>query len=540
MQAENQIPHIPHLEIDELFDVPEESPSEDEVLRQFRAVLVAGISLLMGLVGNLLFYATPVGINVVVYMMLFSLVAFGILVYFKQTIIRKHALFAIPAALFALLLSLRLAPELILFNVAAMLGSMLIVMHFTGTKTFLGGHWVKPLLYAAETGLIGWMESVRVVTQESQRWLGQTKMNTRQLGNVRSVLRGIMITLPVVVVFALLLSSADAVFGDFAQQALSFLLPQTIASVVEQLVLVTVLSVICVATYWTMVNGRSETSFTIDTSQEKLRRFRLNMIETSTLLASVNILFVVFVLVQARYFFGGEANITAQGFTYAEYARRGFYELLAVSCMTMALLVTVETLTYRKREEERVFRGLVILMVALTLLILIAAFQRLNLYENAYGFTRIRVMSGTLMIWLAALLCMLLVAILWHKHEVFWIGCIAAGMGFILSLNLINMDGYIASHNIARFEDSGKLDVYYLLSLSDDAVPTLVSLLDNPELGEADRDRLLRGLGARLYTLDRDREERSILGYHFGKNRAWNALDDHREDLQPYIYSRYR
>jgi hypothetical protein len=207
-----------------------------------------------------------------------------------------------------------------------------------------------------------------------------------------------------------------------------------------------------------------------------------------------------------------------------------------VSCMTMLLLVTLQSLTYRKREEENLFRSLVLLMVALTLVILIAAFQRLNLYENAYGYTRIRVMSGTFMIWLAILLSALLIAILRHRREVFWIGCIVTGLGFILTLNLMNMDGFIANHNIARFEDAGKLDVGYLLSLSDDAIPTVVTLIDNCDLEVSEREQLLRGLGARLAELDHDRKTRGVFGYHIGEARAWQALDTYREILQPYIY----
>jgi hypothetical protein len=287
------------------------------------------------------------------------------------------------------------------------------------------------------------------------------------------------------------------------------------------------------------LNDRSET---IEDSvpREKPRRFRLNMIEASTVSGSVNFLFVAFVAVQARYFFGGEANITAQGYTYAEYARRGFYELLAVSCMTMALLVALESLTYRKREEERLFRGLVTLMVTLTFVILIAAFRRSNLYENAYGYTRIRVMSGTFMIWLAVLLGVLLVAIVRHRRALFWTSCIVTGLGFILTLNLMNMDGFIASHNIARFEESGKLDVGYLLSLSDDAVPTVATLIDNRDLETSDRVQLLNGLGVRLAELDRDRETRGLFGYHVGKARAWQALDNYRQLLPPYVYSHTR
>lgn len=528
MQAETPIP-LP--EIDELLNVPNEA----DVFEHFTAALVATASLLIGFAGNLLFYAKPIGINAFIYVIVSLLASFGLLIYLRRSIVRKHAIFAFPAVIFALLLSVRSAPQLMMFNLAAMLGSLLIVVHFTGTSRFIGGHWFKPIRRTIETVMIGWILSLSAIIPDSLRWFSRTELNNQQLATIRSVVRGILITLPVVAMFTILLSSADAVFGKVAEQALSLLLPENASSLFQQLVLIIIFAIISVTMFWIMLTNEdsAEASF-----QEKPHHFRLNIIETSTVLSSVNFLFIVFVIIQARYFFGGEANINIQGYTYAEYARRGFYELLAVSCMTMVLLVTLESLTYRKRVEENTFRGLVILLVALTFVIFIAAFQRLNLYENAYGYTRIRVMSGTFMIWLVVLLGVLLVAILRHHSELFWVGCIVTGLGFVLTLNLMNMDGFIANRNIARFEDTGKLDVSYLLLLSDDAIPAVSSLLDNENLSTYDQDILYRGLATELYGLDQEHQTRGLFGYHIGKNRARQALDEHRELLQPYLYAR--
>ena len=534
MQAENE---IPLLEFEKLMEYVEEAPDEEATARQFIAALVASASLLMGLLGNVLFHSTPMGINVFLYVGPLSLAAFGLLIYVRRPVVSKHAVFAIPAAVFALLLGVRSAPPLAVFDAAAMFGSLLIVVLFTGTPRFMGGHWLVPIRRAFDIVTTGWLKSLREVVPDSLRWFGRAELATQHLATMRSVLRGVLITLPIAAVFTLLLSSADAIFGDFAERVLTFFVPQSAGSIVEQFFLIVIFTVISLVAFWTMVSDqveiRSEPS-----PQAKTHRFRLNMIEASMVLGSVNFLFTTFVLIQARYFFGGQANITAQGYTYAEYARRGFYELLAVSCMTLLLLVTLENVTYRKREEEKTFRGLVVLMVVLTFVILIAAFRRLNLYENAYGYTRIRVMSGTFMIWLAVLLLVLLVAILRHRSDIVLIGCTATALGFILTLNLMNLDGFIASHNIARFEDAGKLDVPYLLSLSDDAIPTVATLIDNPELGAPEREQLLSGLAPRFYELDRDRATRGMFGYHIGKNRAWQALANHRDILQPYLYSR--
>jgi hypothetical protein len=137
---------------------------------------------------------------------------------------------------------------------------------------------------------------------------------------------------------------------------------------------------------------------------------------------------------------------------------------------------------------------------------------------------------------LAVLFVALLVDILWpRRQQLFWIAGGVVVLCYILTLNVMNLDAFIAHSNIERYDKTGKLDVYYLLTLSDDAVPVVADLLDEPDVPE--RDLLLERLGERLYTLDQDREGRNLFGYHWGKDRAWRALDAHRETLAPYYHA---
>lgn len=538
MQTETIIP-LP--EFDEIPAVPladaVASPQETDV-DQTLAVIVALTSAAIGVTGTLLFFAQPLGINAFLFVGIALLAAFGVLVYAKRPIMRHHALFVVPAVLFAFLLSVRVTPQVVVFNGAAVISSLLIVAHFTSTKRFLGGHWLTPLQYTLESVTVGWIETLQAIIPASTQIIGQADFSSQRLSNVRSVLRGVVLALPILALFTVLLGSADVVFANTIERALMLVIPNNVGSLIVQLIMIGIFGFLFLVGCWTMITDRSEPL--AEAALSDLRRtFRLNIIEASTVLISVNALFAVFVVIQARYFFGGEANINEQGYTYAEYARRGFYEMLAVSCMTMLLLVTFENLTQRKREAENVFRTLVVLMVALTFVILIAAYRRLSLYEDAYGFTRIRVMSGTFMGWLAALLIVLLVALLMHRPQLFWIGCILAAFGFILTLNVINLDGYIADHNIKRFDETGKLDVSYLLSLSDDAMPRVSDLLNNPTLEASDRNQLVRGLGMRLALLDRNRDNRDLFGFHFGQNRVWQVLSQYRDELNPDQYRDY-
>jgi hypothetical protein len=146
------------------------------------------------------------------------------------------------------------------------------------------------------------------------------------------------------------------------------------------------------------------------------------------------------------------------------------------------------------------------------------------------------------MTWLAALIILLGIAIVRQRQTWFWIGCLVTGLGFILTLNLMNMDGFIARQNIERFDDTGKLDIPYLLTLSDDAIPTIAPLLDRVDEFELiDQEQLLNGLGSRLYDLDRDQARRhGPAEFHFAKQRAWLALDQYRRMLDWRVRPMYR
>jgi hypothetical protein len=518
----------------------QDTPDQAAQAHQLAATLALCASVILGLLGNFLFYDNYPGINLFLFIMAFLGAGITLVIAVGRPIARKNAIFAVPAAIFALLLGVRAAPQLILFNAAAMIGSLAVVIICVSQPRFLGGHWLAFVRTAFLKAISSWIESWLVILPESAAWFKRLELDNHRLTHLKSAARGVLLALPVVIVFAVLLSSADMVFGDLAARTIGFFLPNSPESLMAQAMLVMFFTVTSLAGLRIMLfSENGEDTLPAETAPSHWLP-RLNIIEASIVLGSVNVLFGAFVTIQTRYLFGGQVNINLRGYTYAEYARRGFYELLAVSFMTMLLIITLDAATQRKRVQEGIFRVLVGGMIGLTFVILIAAFRRLDLYENAYGYTRIRVMSGVFMFWLALLIGALLAAIFRRQRVIFGSACIVTALGFGLTLNLMNMDAFIASRNIARFERTDKLDVYYLLSLSDDAIPTIAPLLDNDKLDTYERAQLLRGLGARLSDLDRDRAERGSFGYHVGKSRAWKALDAYRPTLRPYLFDNSR
>ncbi len=206
----------------------------------------------------------------------------------------------------------------------------------------------------------------------------------------------------------------------------------------------------------------------------KLNRF-LGATEAFVVLGSVNLLFTFFVAVQFRYLFGGQTNITAAGYTFSEYARRGFFELVMVSVISLVLYLSLNAVTRREKPlQVRVFTTLAVLLVGLVWVILASAFQRLLLYEDAYGFTSLRMYTHIFIPWLGLLLLATIVLQIVRREQYFGALLLLTAFGFVLTFGIINIDGLIVRQNVARARAGADLDGQYLIGLSDDALPALV------------------------------------------------------------------
>ena len=189
-------------------------------------------------------------------------------------------------------------------------------------------------------------------------------------------------------------------------------------------------------------------------------------------------LFVVFVAVQATVLFGGDRHVLeTAGLTYSEYARSGFWQLLVVTGLTVIVVGVAARMAPRSTTIDRVLlRTLLGLLSALTLAIVASALLRMADYEQAYGFTRRRLLVTVAELWLGALFLLILVAGIRLRGQ--WVpqAALAAAVAALLGLAVLNPDAFIAQQNVARFGNTGRIDVYYLRTLSADAVPALQKL----------------------------------------------------------------
>jgi hypothetical protein len=211
------------------------------------------------------------------------------------------------------------------------------------------------------------------------------------------------------------------------------------------------------------------------------RVFTLGAIEISIVLGLINLLFLAFVIVQLPYLFGGlELVQNTPDFKLAEYARRGFGELVAVSALVLPILLVSHWLLRKDSPaNEKIFRVLAAIQIGLLFVIMLSATQRLLLLTGnlGYGLTTVRFYPMIFMIWLAMIFVWFALTVLRGAREQFAWGALWTALFMLGAVHFVNPDAYIARTNIRLMQEGRSFDAYYNSNLSDDTVPVLLESL---------------------------------------------------------------
>src|SRR5206468_737784 len=167
-------------------------------------------------------------------------------------------------------------------------------------------------------------------------------------------------------------------------------------------------------------------------------------------IAIVDALFALFVVLQVAYLFGARDTLAATGVTYSDYARKGFFELVAASALSGALIATLDRAVAAR---SRAFIALALTLVALTAVVLVSASLRLRLYQEAYGWTELRFYVYAAIAWLGLGLAAL--AFLLARDRMRWLAHAlgVAALAVTLAVNAIGPTGFVAARNVARALD---------------------------------------------------------------------------------------
>jgi hypothetical protein len=450
--------------------------------------------LLLGWAFDFLFWGHAPGINFAIFVIL--TLTLGIILLSSEGFrpaVWTMALLA-PVLFFAVMFFSRMEPFSVFLSVVL---TLLLMAVFS--VTYLGGRWI---LYALADYVVRAFRLIGSVLIAGAVFIfskpdavpGDSEVEHKNNGGKPSsriwpIVRGILIAIPILAIFAALLSAADLVFAQRINSIVElFSLEKLPEYIFRGVYIIVVAYFLAGVLLYSAQKSRDETLYGLE--KPLIPQF-LGFTEAAIILGSVIALFAFFVVIQFQYFFGGQANINIEGYTYAEYARRGFGELVLVAFFSLLLFQGLSTVVKRDTpSRRRAFAALGVGLVALVFVMLLSAYYRLTLYEEAYGFSRLRTYTHVFIIWLALLLLAVVVLDLLQLQRTFAFAAILALIGFALSLTLLNVDAFIANHNVQRAVEGEELDAAYLASLSSDAVPALADWYNDPALSRTIHDEV--------------------------------------------------
>ncbi|MDO5503102.1 MAG: DUF4173 domain-containing protein [Actinomycetia bacterium] len=298
--------------------------------------------------------------------------------------------------------------------------------------------------------------------------LGRTISATSRHATLWPLLRTVAFSVVALVLFGGLFASADAVFGQWANAVIPDLQWD---SIIARAFVMFMVSGVTLAGCYLAINPPAVDDVVGPAST------RVRLWEWAVPVGLVCALFAGFLLAQASATLRGHDYVLqTTGMSYADYVHQGFGQLIVATVLMLAVVALTLRKAPQRTDRERLWiRILLGLLSVLTLAVLASALWRMHLYQQAYGFTSLRLFVDAFIIWLAVIVVGVLVSLLWLSTR--WLGrtAVLAAGALMVALSAINPDAWVAQHNIDRFAASGRLDAAYLATLSDDAAPTIAA-----------------------------------------------------------------
>lgn len=213
-------------------------------------------------------------------------------------------------------------------------------------------------------------------------------------------------------------------------------------------------------------NGLKE--FEKDEKTEKKESYTIRMMITV-----LNLVYLVFCFTQIKVLF------TEQNIKYSEFARKGFFQLMIVSLINIAMILKANNKNLKETEkQEKYKKTMCIVMVIFTLIIIISAFARMTLYQQNYGYTRLRILVDYTLITEIILLIPTIIYILKNKIDLIKTYFVIIITMYCL-VNFINIDKIIMKNNFNRYKETGYIDLNYLMEMNNsDLIEQLLELKD--------------------------------------------------------------
>jgi hypothetical protein len=421
--------------------------------------------LVLGITAEESFFRDTIGISYLVFIFVFYAVFFWRFRGFSLSHQRIGYLVLICIWLLAISYSIHINQLFNVLNVLVIPG--LVIFHLVLVTSQKSLPWSKPVfiqylllkLIATLKYLIGFVA-----------YLFKQRGNEDKYVIWKKILIGLLISIPVLFVVIYLLMSADTQFERMMGN-----IPRLFQFMDDGGFARMIIVVFFTFAFFGIMQVLYDKQIKAIIKKEINLSFKIDAIISITVLVLINAIYVLFTIVQFKYFFSGNLH---GDFTYAEYAKKGFFELLFVTTINLTITVLVLTLVENKvRVIKRMIQILLTTLVMASAVMLSSAYMRLNLYEEAYGFTFDRLIAYSFMLFLVIIYMYTLFKIWIEKLSLFHFYFISSLL-YYTGINLIDVEKIVVTKNIERYEQTGKIDPVYLNSLSYSGVLGLIELYE--------------------------------------------------------------
>ena len=298
--------------------------------------------------------------------------------------------------------------------------------------------------------------------------------------NSAAVAVGLLAVIPLLAILIPLLAGADAAFEGLLQ-----LLPEwDFVELFTTLLFGTPLAVFLFI---------RTTALRYTPKQMPARQFRgcVHPFTVHTVLAGVSVVYAVYLISQLAYFSGGFSGILPEGYTAAEYARRGFFEMAWLCAINLTVMTLAVSLVSKNPTTPALTRLLCLFIGIVTLFLVASAIAKMFLYIHSYGLTRLRVLTQVIIFFLGittVVVCVWLFAPKLPYMKLILITALLMGAAVAWT----DVDTLVARYNVTAYQ-TGRLeqiDVDYLDELGMGAIPYIARLTEDSDPAVANRSLL--------------------------------------------------
>lgn len=441
-------------------DIPKsmESPLLNQVRQKFEVTGL--VSLIFGILFAFSFYEAGFGINALFFTGVMVILLITVMKQFAVRTKRSSYLYYGASLLLGLSSTLSASGNIQALNT---IGTIFLLNLSILHQLHEDGKWEFAEHFQKMIGILfHGLASLLMPFADAARFLKRTKFFKND--RVRNVFLGILLSIPILWLVILLLSDADMLFSDMTTKIFAkFFSPEVF--VITLMVLFGFFSCYCI-----LCGAAAQTG-----QKERALNKKGNAVTAETVMLLVCVVYAVFCGFQIMYLFAGGFFALPEGITFSDYARGGFFQLLAVTIINVVLMVLCTTFF----EESRLLRFLLTFMTACTYIMIFSAGYRMVLYVDAYKLTFLRLLVLLALLIIGLVLAGVIISVYKRSFPLFRY-CVAVITICYLGFSLARPDYWIASYFIQQKEVLEEEDASFLIrELSLDAAPAVIPLLND-------------------------------------------------------------